>query len=234
MDELKSLLHQQGASDVGFADLTKTELHEKLGYPFGVSIAVALNPVALQDVENGPTKTYHAEYERVNNLLDDLSIIGANFLIKNGHKSKSFAATNEGFIPNVKHTTNLPHKTLSTLSGIGWIGKCALLVTENYGSAVRLTSILTECELECGTPVKESECDSCFECVDLCPGNAPNGKNWSFGMKREDFFDPDSCRKAARELALRRTGILETFCGICIVSCPYTRRYISKNLQRYS
>lgn len=231
MDKLKSLLLQKGASEVGFADLRKTELFKKLGYPFGISITVALNPTTLNDVENGPTKPYYAEYERVNNLLDELSIIGAKFLIENGYKSKSFAATNEGFIPNVKHTTYLPHKTLSTLSGIGWIGKCALLVTEKYGSAVRLTSILTECRVDCGTPVKESKCNSCFKCVDLCPGNAPNGKNWSFGMKREDFFDPDSCRKAARELALRRTGILETFCGICIASCPYTKRYISKNLR---
>lgn len=228
MDVLKSFLLQKGASDVGFADLRNTELFEKLGYPFGISIAVALNPLSLKGVETGPTKVYHREYERANNLLDDLSIIGAKFLINNGHKSKSFAATNEGFIPNVKHTTYLPHKTLSTLSGMGWIGKCALLVTEKYGSAVRLTSILTEYEIESGVPIENSNCATCEECVKSCPGKAPNGKEWSIGMKREEFFDPDACRGSARKLALERTGIHETFCGICIAVCPWTKNYIDR------
>ena len=143
MDELKSILLQKGASEVGFADLKKTELYNTFGYPFGISIVLALNPITLKDIENGPTKIYHLEYERVNNLLDDLSIIGAKFLNDRGYKFKSFEAktSHEGFIPDIKHTTYLPHKTLATLSGIGWIGKCALLVTQKYGSAIRLNSI---------------------------------------------------------------------------------------------
>lgn len=173
MDELKSFLLRKGATEVGFADVRKTDLHEESGYPYGISIAVALNPFSLKDVENGPTKIYHAEYERVNALLDNLSIAGAELLRKNGYDAKSFAATNEGFIPNLKHATYLPHKTLSTLSGIGWIGKCALLVTAKYGSAIRLTSILTDCGLACGTPIRESSCGSCFACVYHCPGKAP-------------------------------------------------------------
>lgn len=230
MKNLKTLLNKKGASEVGFADLRETELHEKLGYPFGISIVVALNPLSLKDVENGPTKKYHREYERVNNMLDDLSRFGAKLLTDNGYKSKSFAATNEGFVPHLKHTTYLPHKTLSTLSGIGWIGKCALLVTEKYGSAVRLTSILTDYEIESGIPIEKSKCEACVECVKSCPGKAANGNDWSIGMKREEFFDPDACRGSARKLALDRTGIHETFCGICIAVCPWTKKYIDRGI----
>ena len=95
MEKIKSLLIKEGASEVGFAGLRETVLQEQLGYPFGISIAVALNPLSLKGVENGPTKLYYQEYERVNKLLDDLSISGAKLLTDNGYRARSFAATNE-------------------------------------------------------------------------------------------------------------------------------------------
>ena len=48
--------------------------------------------------------------------------------------------------------TALPHKTIATRAGIGWIGKSALLVTAKYGSAIRLSSILTD------TPIETASC----------------------------------------------------------------------------
>ena len=52
----------------------------------------------------------------------------------------------------------LPHKTVATRAGIGWIGKCALLVTEKYGSAIRLTTVLTDMDLETDQPINGSKC----------------------------------------------------------------------------
>ena len=43
--------------------------------------------------------------------------------------------------------TVMPHKTVAVHAGLGWIGKSALFVTEKYGSAVRLTSVLTDAPL---------------------------------------------------------------------------------------
>ena len=226
-EKLKALLMENGADLVGFADLRGTAVHEMLDYPFGVSIAVKYAPAALKDLEHGPTHEYYADYKKINTLLGELSRIGAEFLKSEGYSSRSFQATDEGFIPGLAHTTYLPHKTPATLSGLGWIGKCALLVTEEYGSAVRLTSILTDCALECGVPARDSNCGDCTECVAHCPGKAANGRDWTAGMSREAFYDPDACRTAARVLAVERTGIIGTFCGICIAVCPYTKKYIS-------
>ena len=33
---------------------------------------------------------------------------------------------------------------MATLSGMGWIGKCALLVNDSYGTAVRYITVLTD------------------------------------------------------------------------------------------
>ena len=44
----------------------------------------------------------------------------------------------------------LPYKTIATKSGLGWIGRSALFVTPEYGSAVALGAILTDMPLEFG------------------------------------------------------------------------------------
>ena len=65
--------------------------------------------------------------------------------------------------------TRLPHKTAATRAGLGWIGKCALLVTEQYGSGIRLSTILTDAPLEVGVPVEASRCGGCTACQSVCP-----------------------------------------------------------------
>jgi epoxyqueuosine reductase QueG len=91
------------------------------------------------------------------------------------------------------------HKTVATRAGLGWIGKCALLVTEEYGSAVRITSVLTDAPLEVNKPVNNSNCGTCNNCVRNCPAEASSGDLWAAGMKRETFFDYLACRNKTIE-----------------------------------
>ena len=42
----------------------------------------------------------------------------------------------------------ITYKMLATLAGIGWIGKNALLVTKEQGSAVRFTAVLTDAHVK--------------------------------------------------------------------------------------
>jgi len=149
------------------------------------------------------------------------------FLETRGHKTKWFAATSVGIEPKTL-STRLPHKTAATRAGLGWIGKCALLVTKPFGSAVRITTVLTDAKLSGGAPIDSSKCGKCTICVDACPSLAPSGKNWQVDLHRDSFFDAFACRKTARELAAKRVGIHETLCGICIAVCPWTQKYIEK------
>jgi len=227
-DDITELLKSQGADLVCFADLNGVPAEDRDRLPFGISIAVALNPETIKDLENGPTKIYYTEYERVNNLLSSLSRGAAEFLKDQGYKAISFAATDEG-IDDKTHSTRLPHKTVATRAGLGWIGRCALLITETFGCAVRLTKVLTDAELPAGEPIDKSRCGDCTACVDACPARAPSGKEWHVGLYRDFFFDAHLCRNTARRLAIERTGIVDTFCGICIAVCPWTRKYVEKH-----
>jgi epoxyqueuosine reductase QueG len=227
LDELSSELQSHGAALIGFADLREIPASVRLNYSFGISIAAALNPSIVSDIQTGPTLTYRTEYERANDLLDELAVSASDFLRKSGYTTKPFAATNQGINPRTL-STRLPHKTVATRAGLGWIGKCALLVTVPFGSAIRLTTVLTNAKLPTGVPINESRCGNCQACVDVCPGHAPSGKNWNIHLYRDAFFNPYWCRRAARKMAAEKTGIRETFCGMCIAVCPWTQEYIKK------
>jgi len=226
-DELRTYLQSNGADMVGFANLQDVAADVRDNFPYGISIAVALNPEIISGIQDGPTSQYYAEYERANNLLDRLGHYAVQFLEERGHQAKWFAATSAGIDPETL-STRLPHKTTATRAGLGWIGKCAVLVTRGFGSAVRITTVLTDAVLPAGEPIDESYCGNCTACVDACPGHAPSGKDWQVGLNRDSFFDAFACRTTARELALKRVGIQETICGVCIAVCPWTQKYVRK------
>jgi epoxyqueuosine reductase len=226
-DELFDLLHSKGADIVGVADLRSISSDIRNNLPFGISIAVALDSKIISGIENGPNCQYYNEYKRVNNLLDSIGHYAVEFLKERGHEAQQFAATNTG-INWETLSTNLPHKTVATRAGLGWIGKCALLITREFGSAVRLTTVLTDAELPIGEPIGISQCGDCFECVGACPGHAISGANWSVGVSRDSIYDAFACIKAAREFEETRKGVRDNICGICIAVCPWTRKYIER------
>jgi epoxyqueuosine reductase len=226
-DELRTFLKSHGADAVGFADLQDIAPDIRDNFPFGISIAVALNPQIVSGIKDGPTKQYHAEYERVNHLLNSLGHHAVQFLEKQGFKAGWFAATDAGIDPETL-STRLPHKTVATRAGLGWIGKCALLVTETFGSAIRITSVLTEANLPAGDAIDTSQCGDCRACVDVCPAHASSGRDWQVNLRRDSFFDAFACRKAAHEMEMRNIGTEVNICGMCIAACPWTQRYIKK------
>jgi epoxyqueuosine reductase QueG len=228
-DFLTDKLYEKGASLVGFADLTVLSETVNRGFPFGISIAVALDPRIVSRIPSGPHWEYHEEYRKVSDQLNELCEYTAALITEMGYQA---FPQSRRFIKQDKYwRTPLPHKTVATLSGIGWIGKCALLVTEKYGSAVRLTSVLTDMPFHIGTPITESQCGGCMECALLCPGRAIGGRNWHVGIDRDELVDPDVCKSTV----IRRGEpfkLTEGTCGVCIAACPYTQRYISDHPDR--
>lgn len=222
--ELTAALEAQGAALVSFADLSALPEDGRQGLPRGLSIAVALDPAIIAGIATGPTPAYHGEYQRANALLAALSEAAMAQLRAAGYRASAQAPT-VGTADLDHLRMPLPHKTVATRAGLGWIGKCALLVTPRYGSAVRLTSVLTDAPLPCATPIDESRCGACRVCVEACPAHAPTGETWHAGLPREAIFDAGACRPVAEARAMA-AGVDEVICGICISVCPWTRRYL--------
>lgn len=224
-DSLQDHLRCQGAALVGVGDLRAFPAESRHGYPYGIAIAVPLNPAIVRQIATGPTKDYEAEYNRINGLLRELSEAGAAFLRQHGYEALPTPPT--VLSDPLTYTTPFPHKTVATRAGLGWIGKCALFVTKDFGSAVRLTKIFMNAELPLGTAIDESLCGECQVCVDACPVHAPTGQNWRAGTPREDIYDVQACYRQT-DIWMQERGIAHHICGICIAACPYTQQYLKR------
>ncbi len=224
--QLGQLLTSHGAAIVACADLAPLPSEVRRNLPRGVCIGVPLNPAIIAEITKGPTREYAAEYDRANTLLNDLCSRGAEFLTAAGHQAVAVKATvSNDELDLATLSTLLPHKTVARLAGVGWIGKCALLVTRQFGSAVRYSTVLTDAPLPTGVPKDVSECGDCSICVTICPAGSPTGRPWQPGMARDDFFNAHACCQAARQQT-RDLGIDGTICGRCVAACPHTRQYL--------
>ncbi|MFL0268485.1 tRNA epoxyqueuosine(34) reductase QueG [Candidatus Clostridium radicumherbarum] len=67
----------------------------------------------------------------------------------------------------------LPERYIAYLSGIGFIGKNNMLITEKYGSFVFLGEIITDIKLNPDKPM-EQKCGACTLCFDTCPTKSIN------------------------------------------------------------
>ena len=221
--KFKTRLFELGADLCGFGNISELPSETRANLPVGVSVAVFIPDKIIQGIVELPTQEYSDFYDRANKLLDSIVTQGAEYLMSIGYtaiaQTRAYAGNGGGI-----HKTLLPHKTIATRAGIGWIGKCALLVTKERGSMLRLSSILTDAPLETAQPINEPFCGNCNACTDACPGQAVSGRLWEKGMDREMFFDAEKCSITAKERSMRGFGGEKSICGKCIEVCPYSRR----------
>ena len=224
MNELSELLKTQGAALVGFADLSRVDEETRRGFPRAVSFCMILTPRIVADIRQGPTEKYFEEYKRLNALLTELAQVGADFLVAQGHGAAPLKSTGdwgEGF------RAPFQHKTAARLAGLGWIGKCALLVTPEHGPAIRWNTVLTDAPLPVAPAPLEPACGPRTVCVDLCPGQAASGTLWREGMAREDFFDPEACLRGTKQITAQRS-VNSPICGLCVANCPFTLAHLER------
>ena len=224
--EITRLLTKSGASLVGIADLGALNLSPVPDLPRAVVFGIALDPEIVANLANGPSPAYCEEYSAVNDRLAVLSQRAETFLGEAGYRTAAIEPSTGDFDTDTLSAV-FPHKTAATRAGLGWVGKCALLITREYGSAIRLTTVLTDAPLTPGEPVTKSFCGKCTECMTACPAGAPSGREWYPGLARDDFWNARACyAEAKRESDV--LGFAHPVCGRCIAACPWTKRYVKR------
>lgn len=225
-EELKEVLYERGADLAGTGSLSDVE---NCGFQTGVSVAVALPAKVTWDLMEGPTEEYYHLYSELNQKLNQIVTAGEQFLKERGYEA--YAQTTDRVVVNEDNRSPIPHKTVAVRAGLGWIGKNCLLVTPQYGSAVRISSLLTNAPLETEQPVLKSSCGACQACVKSCPAQALKGTLWEAGMEREKIVNVEKCYQKQLEIMYERTGIKTDLCGKCFAVCTYTQKYL-KSLQK--
>ena len=202
---------------VGFADLdelkkTYPDLFDNLGqeYRFAVSIGKALSRGILDTIEDRPTTIYFSHYRQVNYLLDRVTLRIASYIEQKGFRALPVPASQyAGKEPNKGH---ICHRRVGWQAGHGSQGLNNLLVSPEYGSAVRYASVLTDMPFETGRTI-DNGCDKCGKCIDACPAGA-------IEETCEDF-NLEACIAKLEEFR-KLPFIGQHICGICVSACRGT------------
>ncbi len=209
-----------------FSDLRGLLAPQYDRYGYGITLGLRLDDSIIDGIIEGPTGEYLDHYREVNLGLERAARRVAEFMAGLAPSMAVTPTFPDGKLAADYMTTlrtPFSHKMASTRSGLGWIGKCDLFVSEKFGPRIRLATVLTEYPLDAGTPVTGSRCGACEACVTACPAGAPSGREWHAGLDRDEFFDPFRCREKCLELTERRIGENISICGICVSVCPRGR-----------
>ncbi len=238
---LKEKIMAWGGDLVGFANAEPLKAQPldppNLLEPFSraVSIAVSLPWATFGEIKDKPTLIYENVYQTANRLLDELAFNTAKTLGNDGFYSLPIPASQ---ITDEKNWYGaISHKSVARMAGLGWQGKNLLLITRQYGSAVRLVTILTNAPLVVDEPVK-NRCGRCKLCQEACPAGAIKGVSTKDRyLRRDDAMFFDKCVAQLKEHSV----MLETYplkdetkkieptfhklvCGLCIKACPFGRK----------
>jgi epoxyqueuosine reductase len=215
-DYLRRFLLESGASLVGFADVGELTVAPGGSYPRAVSIGVAVPPEAIAAALDAGHRWAHPD-SGLYAALETYADLAVRILRDAGYAAETAHVTRQA---------DISHKAVATRAGLGFVGKCNLLITKKYGAALRLSSVLTDAQLSVGKPVNESSCGTCDACKQICPVDAPTGAHWHPYADRDEFFDWRSCRDLKRQA---EGSTPPKSCGLCMAACPFTQAYLRRH-----
>ncbi len=214
-NSLKTFAKELGADLVGFCEFPDAPIAEQPTLRYGVSIAVKLSDSVLKTIQDAPSFVYFQHYRTANALLDTVAFRIARKIEENGFSALPIAAS-QSLGKNNPYCGVLPHKTAAVRSGLGFVGKSGLFLSEEYGSKVRLATILTDMPLQSELPIIENGCGDCVLCKTACPAGAIYGELPSTNGERN--FDAEKCSRYMKE-HFQDVG-RGSVCGVCIKVCP--------------
>lgn len=106
-------------------------------------------------------------------------------------------------------------------SGLGWIGKNAMLIRPQQGSFYFLAELIVDIELEPDGPIKDY-CGSCTRCMDACPTQAIIGPKIVDGSKCISYFTIELREAMPPEMESKMDNWMFG-CDVCQDVCPWNR-----------
>ena len=108
---------------------------------------------------------------------------------------------------------HLSHKMIALRAGIGWIGRNNLLVHPQFGSMIRLVTVLTDMPLRTDDSPYNGGCGSCRKCIKVCPVNAIADSH--------EEWDRIACLEKLKYFS-KTFNIGQYICGLCVKVCNGT------------
>jgi len=172
-----------------------------------ISMAFHLSDAIMEGISMEPTPLYAMHYNRVNSFLDNCALAVATIIQNSGHSAIPVAASQ--IVDKGSQRGHLNHKVVARAAGLGHIGRNNLLVTPEFGSRVRLVTVLTNAPLDV-TAAASSDCGSCRACISACPAGAIGESVSDFSLAR--------CVEAISRFQ-RIMFVAKGICGVCVRAC---------------
>jgi epoxyqueuosine reductase QueG len=217
--KLKEFALGLGASLFGVADLSRLkgeflDLSPEAikGLNRGISLGVRLSDKIIESIEDRPTKLYYYHYRQVNYFLDRVALGVTEFIQNRGFSALPIPSSQT--IDWENQRGHLSHKEVAQQAGLGWMGRNNLLVNADFGSRIRLVTVLTDFPIPCDKTIEDG-CGECRDCLGVCPAGAIK--------ERLEDFDRFACFRQLDEF--RKTcKIGHHICGICVKACRGRRK----------
>jgi epoxyqueuosine reductase QueG len=177
----KSVALEHGADLVGVVDARDLPEHEEgisRILPSSKSVMVVASRHSLAALRSSNNQV--AQFDTIHSYgqAERAAHRTARFLESNGHPSVAIPA----FIPidmaepKKGMRGEICWRRAGVRSGLGSYGENGLLITREFGAAVRVSGLVTAADLEADPPLDGDACDHCMRCVESCPANALSGE----------------------------------------------------------
>jgi Pyruvate/2-oxoacid:ferredoxin oxidoreductase delta subunit len=205
--EVKAKAVEFGAAIVGITRLTPGDQYEHADlqdlYPWAIAYGVPMDRAVMATV---PSVASNTEVIRVYKELAKTGAKLSEWLRAQGWKTTGYADPG---------STDLLQIPIAIRAGLGELGKHGSLICRDFGSNIRLGTVITEIPLAADVTVDigvEDLCASCRRCTIDCPPAAiSDAKQWVRGEKKW-YVDFDKCAPYFS---------IAGGCAICFQVCPW-------------
>jgi epoxyqueuosine reductase QueG len=227
-ERIKGHIRALGADLVGIADVEPLKALRldppDLLDPFtrAISVAIRIPFSVFHQITDRPTPLYKSVYQTANAILDVIAYRTAIALEEEGHYTLPIPASQ--VLDQEDWFAAISHKAVARMAGLGWQGKNLLIITPEYGSRVRLVTVLTKAPLVIDGPIK-NRCGDCRACQEACPAQAIKGVSTEahYDSRNTALHFSRCVEKTVGEFA-KIPEVGAPICGICIKACPFGKK----------
>ena len=203
-EDIKQRAIDFGAGTVGITRLTEKALYQghDLDYPNAIVILVPMKSeeMAFVTSDRAGAETMRAYMEITRTVIKLASHIRAM-----GWRARAYA-----------EAADILHIPLAVDAGLGQLGKHGSLICKEFGSSMRIATVLTDLPLAHDGPediAVDDLCIGCRRCTLDCPVDAITDQKQTVRGEQKWYVDFDKCAP----YFTHTVG-----CGICIEVCPWT------------
>ena len=203
--EIKELAMKFGAGSVGISPMIKQALykHGEINYTNAI---VILYPMDGNEMKYVTTNRAGAETMRAYMEITKAAITISEEIRAMGWRARAYC-----------EDADILHIPLAINAGLGELGKHGSLICREFGSSMRIATVLTDLPLNHDKPIDiavDDLCIGCRRCTIDCPVDAISDDKQMVRGEEKWYVDFDKCVPYFTETA---------GCGICIEVCPWSK-----------